>query len=53
MKREKVYVNLNTKFTQAFIDLEIKFQDQETSSRLKRGLNEVLSLSENITEESK
>lgn len=28
MKREKVYVNLNTKFGQVFIDQEKKFQDQ-------------------------
>ena len=46
MKREKVYVNLNTKFGQVFIDQEKKFQDQKMSAKMKSGLNEVLSLSE-------
>ena len=42
IKREKVYANLNTKFGQIFIDWEIKFQDQEMSSKPKSSLNKVL-----------
>lgn len=46
MKREIVYVNLNTKFGQVFTNQEIKFEDQGASSEMQRYLNEVFSLSE-------
>lgn len=38
IKREKVYANLNMKFGLIFIDWEIKFPDQEMSSKPKKAV---------------